>query len=81
MDAKRAVWKQFLATAIDSAQYGVSVEESEVDKLAERQLNGRKINDLVKSVLLLAWSSKEPMSLKHIDVVLRIGHASDCIAD
>jgi len=80
VDARRTVWNQFVTTAEDSAQYGVHIEESDIDQLAKRQLNGREIRNLVKSALLLAWSAQEPMSLKHVDVVWRIEHASDCIA-
>ncbi|KAK5094892.1 hypothetical protein LTR70_003793 [Exophiala xenobiotica] len=80
VDARRTVWNQFVTTAEDSAQYGVNIEESDIDQLAKRHLNGREIRSLVKSALLLAWSAQEPMSLKHIDVVWRIEHASDCIA-
>jgi hypothetical protein len=46
--------------------------ESDLDKLAEMQLNGRQIKNMVKTAGLIAIRNGEPLALAHVRVVMGV---------
>lgn len=71
--AKRTVWKMFLdkVKAKDGVEI-VSFKETEYDKLARHNLNGRQIKNAVRTAQALAVNEKTPLSMAHIAKVLEV---------
>jgi AAA+ superfamily predicted ATPase len=66
--ARRKVWYNF-ANKLPS---GSSLEDEELDKLAEVDLNGRQIKSAMKTAYLLASGNDENVNFEHVQSVLRI---------
>lgn len=66
--ARRKVWSNF-ANKLPS---GSSLEDEELDKLAEVDLNGRQIKSAMKTAYLLASGNDEDVNFEHVQSVLRI---------
>lgn len=62
------VWRTFVKPRSD----GTSVTESELQTLAEVNLNGRQIKNVVKTALLLASRDQTPLKISHIETVLKV---------
>ena len=63
IDARKQVWMAFFKkVGVDVRTFG----EHLVDKLAEREVNGRQIKNAVRTASSLATSRKVPLSYKHI---------------
>jgi len=80
--ARKAVWKGFLERSIgvetEKAKAGEevvghTVTDEQVDELAELDLNGRVIKNVLKTSNLLAAHSGEKLTYEHLMTVLRIG--------
>ncbi|RGP78043.1 hypothetical protein FLONG3_3878 [Fusarium longipes] len=79
--ARESVWRGFLSRAIslhatmegDSAH---TITDDEVKALAQLDLNGRQIKNVLKTANLLACHKAEKLSFNHLQTVLRVeGHS------
>ncbi|KAL8725064.1 MAG: hypothetical protein Q9166_007595 [cf. Caloplaca sp. 2 TL-2023] len=71
--AKRSVWKMFLDKV--AAKDGVETalfKESDYDKLARHNLNGRQIKNAVRTAQALAVNEKKALDMGHIAKVLEV---------
>lgn len=50
--------------------------DEQLDKLADIQLNGRQIKNLIKTASLLAWSKEESVKFDHVQAVLKLREIS-----
>lgn len=66
LDSRKEVWSNFLLPT------GVALEDHELAKLAEEDLNGRQIKNVVKMSRLLAKNTGESLTASHIGNVLRV---------
>lgn len=80
--ARKAVWKGFLERSIgvemEKAKageevVGYTVTDEQIDELAELDLNGRVIKNVLKTSNLLAAHGSEKLTFEHLMTVLRIG--------
>ncbi|KAF4456409.1 hypothetical protein F53441_1479 [Fusarium austroafricanum] len=62
------IWKTFASIGTD----GNGLSEAELDELAQIELNGRQIKNVVKTARLLAIDEKVQLTMSHINTVLRI---------
>lgn len=71
--AKRTVWKMFLdkVKAKDGVEI-VSFKETDYDKLARHNLNGRQIKNAVRTAQALAVNENTPLNMAHIAKVLDV---------
>lgn len=66
--ARRQIWTRFVGIAgQDSA-----LEPRQLEELARIDLNGREIKNLVKTAQLLSSFEEAPLSMEHIQTVLRV---------
>lgn len=65
--SKKHVWVNFLKRGIEH-----EIDEKQLDVLAEIDLNGRQIKNLLKTAQLLANHRKAPLKYEHLKVVLDI---------
>ncbi|KXT16696.1 hypothetical protein AC579_5228 [Pseudocercospora musae] len=63
--SKKGIWETFLKRLPKH-----SIGEKEVEKLAEKQLNGREIKNFLKSAQLLANHEKEVLGYEHVETVI-----------
>jgi SpoVK/Ycf46/Vps4 family AAA+-type ATPase len=72
-DARKQVWVAFLERATEAENF----TEEQIDMLAEIELNGRQIKNILKTAQLLATSKGMPLSFDHVQVItnLRAAHA------
>ncbi|KAF3004462.1 hypothetical protein E8E14_004277 [Neopestalotiopsis sp. 37M] len=70
VDSRRHIWRTFVKP--DEASYTSAIREADLDKLAQTELNGRQIKNVVQTSRLLAARDKSPLSMDHIAVVLRV---------
>lgn len=64
-DAKMQVWRAFLlkvGVAVGSSEFS----ESMLEKLAERNINGRQIKNATRTATSLAVSRKEKLGFEHL---------------
>jgi SpoVK/Ycf46/Vps4 family AAA+-type ATPase len=66
--ARKQVWKNFI-NRLPPAE--VQLSDKDFDKLAETEINGRDIKNILKTSLIVAARDK-PLRMDHLDVVLRI---------
>ncbi|KAF5548901.1 AAA family ATPase [Fusarium mexicanum] len=81
-DQRLQIWKNFftrlrrlegeVSAKQNSLSYGAKVDEmlDKLDELAEANLNGRQIRNAVSTARQLARYQKEPLSYKHLTVVI-----------
>ncbi|KAL9630516.1 MAG: hypothetical protein Q9204_004683 [Flavoplaca sp. TL-2023a] len=67
--SRRHVWSNFLS-ASGSRIHGFSA--SDLDRLAEYDMNGREIKNVLKTAQLLAGKKKEALAVGHVESVLAI---------
>jgi len=67
LESRRHIW-QNLTKQLIMQGWG----ERDLDEVAEIELNGRQIKNVLKSAALLSARKKEPLSRKYIDMVLAI---------
>jgi len=68
VDSRRKVWSNFL----DRAGRKTDFSEEDIDNLANKDLNGRQIVNVLKTATSLAASSRETLMNVHVDAVLEI---------
>lgn len=66
--SRRQIWSNFLCRLPG----GKAIDEEELSRLAELDLNGRQIKSAVKTAQLLASGTGDEISLGHVATVLRI---------
>ncbi|KAI9658680.1 MAG: hypothetical protein M1821_002240 [Bathelium mastoideum] len=68
MDSRRHIWRTFLKKADNVGEF----LDQEVDKLAETNMNGRQIKNVLKVAQLLAAKKEEALAFRHVEVVLKL---------
>ncbi|KAF4466563.1 TOB3 (member of AAA-ATPase family) [Fusarium albosuccineum] len=66
------IWKTFVRPGSDN----VGISEDELGELAQEELNGRQIKNVVKTARLLAASESTPFAMEHVNTVLKIKRGS-----
>jgi SpoVK/Ycf46/Vps4 family AAA+-type ATPase len=68
------IWRSFLQgqRTVNRVDFQSHLGDDDINKLAQRQLNGRQIKSAVKMALLLAARKREPLAMHHFDIVLEI---------
>lgn len=62
--AKKQVWRSFLVKA--GVEIGEEFPETNLERLADRDINGRQIKNVTRTASSLAVSRKEKLGLKHL---------------
>ncbi|KAI9665875.1 MAG: hypothetical protein M1821_003810 [Bathelium mastoideum] len=70
--SRRLVWNTFAGSVSASAKYSSGLSEAELDMLAELNLNGREIKNIVKTARLLANRKGTSLTMENAKTVLRI---------
>lgn len=65
------IWRAFVDLAAEAGSLS-ELDEENMAKLAESELNGRQIKNVVKTARLLAAGDKVPLRLSHIETVMRV---------
>jgi hypothetical protein len=68
MSARRQVWENFL-NLLGPGNHKIS--KTDLDELAETELNGREIKNLIKTAYVLP-SQEQPVEMSHLRIVLNI---------
>ena len=68
-ESRLRIWQTFLS--LRDAQR-LDLSEREIKRLAKKKLNGRQIKNVAKAATLLARSYDEPLSISHIEMVMRV---------
>ena len=66
--ARKSIWTNF----IDVAHDGNRLTDEDLTALAEEEINGRQIKNVVKTAQLLARTNAEVLAEEHIRTVLRV---------
>lgn len=66
--SRRRIWHNF----VTEMKYRNDFAPRDLDALAKLDLNGRQIKNVIKSAQLVAFSKKEALGKKHVDVILAI---------
>lgn len=66
---RRKVWSNFVAT-FDAEDFDISYDD--LAKLASWEFNGRQIKSAIKTARILAKKKNEPLSVQHLEVVLKL---------
>ena len=54
------------------------LSEGDLERLAENEMNGRQIKNVVKTGRLLAKQRKVPLTREHIEMVLKVKRGDFC---
>ena len=74
--SKMLVWRTFVRPRSDASQYESNIGENDLKALAEMDMNGREIKNIVKTARLLASQKKMPLAMEHVATVLRVKNGS-----
>lgn len=74
--SRRQVWSKFLHHNSEAVAIG-HFSDTDLDKLAKVQLNGRQIKNMLKTAQLLAARQDESLSMVHLDTVLKLKKANE----
>ncbi|KAF7532750.1 hypothetical protein G7054_g7709 [Neopestalotiopsis clavispora] len=76
-NARAKIWRSFLHR-VEAANdnVSVSIDENDVLYLAESEVNGRQIKNIISSARAIAKEKLEPLSLSHIELVLEVLRSS-----
>jgi SpoVK/Ycf46/Vps4 family AAA+-type ATPase len=76
--SRRSIWETFIRQQSEkSTALHVSISDTELDRLARMDLNGREINNVIKAARLLAARHQVPLKVAHVQTVLRIQNRQD----
>ncbi|KAJ5352202.1 hypothetical protein N7452_001176 [Penicillium brevicompactum] len=64
--SRRHIWRQFLSRSSEA------FTDEQIDQMAEVQLNGRQIKNVIKTAGLLAWSKEAELGYEHLKTVLAL---------
>ncbi|KAJ6189326.1 hypothetical protein N7519_004234 [Penicillium mononematosum] len=67
-ESRRQVWTQFLSRSLNIEAF----TEEQLDQVAELQLNGRQIKNVIKTAGLLAWSKRREIRFEDLKMVLAL---------
>jgi hypothetical protein len=67
-DSRKVIWQNF----VREMKYQSDFKNEDLEELAELELNGRQIKNVLKSAVLVAGSKGEVLGKKHVETVLRI---------
>ncbi|KAJ5374997.1 ATPase AAA-type core [Penicillium concentricum] len=73
VESRRQVWTQFLTR---SSNMGVFTDE-QLNQVAELQLNGRQIKNVIKTAGLLAWSKERELQYEDLKMVLALRNSQE----
>ncbi|KAF2666780.1 P-loop containing nucleoside triphosphate hydrolase protein [Microthyrium microscopicum] len=73
--AKKEIWRMFLDKVTESGSQVSAFKESDYDRLAKSNLNGRQIKNMVKTAQALAVFEKNPLNMEHIRRVLDVSES------
>jgi len=68
-ESRKTIWKMFFAKVMKNA---CEISEEDLNRLANRKMNGRQIKNAVSSAQCIALECKEPLSVEHIETVLDV---------
>lgn len=71
-DSRLHIWKTFVRPRDLESKYASNINDEEMKQLANVDLNGRQIKNVVKTARLLAASERKLLELDHIEAVLRV---------
>ncbi|KAJ5778082.1 hypothetical protein N7520_001328 [Penicillium odoratum] len=66
--SRRLIWTQFIERTDNTDEF----TSLQLDKLAQVDLNGRQIKNMLKTAGLLAWSKQEKLGFQHVQIVLTL---------
>lgn len=66
--SRRLIWAQFIERTDNTEEF----TGAQLDKLAQVDLNGRQIKNMLKTAGLLAWSQQSKLGFQHVQVVLNL---------
>ncbi|KAK4864887.1 hypothetical protein LT330_001510 [Penicillium expansum] len=67
-ESRRQVWAQFLSRSMNIESF----TDEQLDQVAELQLNGRQIKNVIKTAGLLAWSKERELRYEDLMTVLAL---------
>jgi chloramphenicol O-acetyltransferase len=67
-ESRRQVWTQFLSRSLNIEAF----TDEQLDQVAELQLNGRQIKNVIKTAGLLAWSKGREVRFEDLKMVLAL---------
>ena len=68
-ECRKAVWKSFLAACeTEEGDFG----EEQLGRLAQVQMNGRQIKNVIKPAQLLASKKEERLRFEHVEIVMNL---------
>jgi SpoVK/Ycf46/Vps4 family AAA+-type ATPase len=76
LEARRKIWSTFVRPQDDHSIYASNISDQTLDRLAEEELNGREIKNIVKTARLLSSRENTLLAKEHVDTVLRVRKAS-----
>ncbi|KAJ5169461.1 ATPase AAA-type core [Penicillium coprophilum] len=68
MESRRRVWIQFLNRSSNTADF----TDEQLNQVAELQLNGRQIKNVIKTAGLLAWCKERELRYEDLEMVLTL---------
>lgn len=76
VSSRRQVWVNFLHAASSKVAAGAQQQhafsDADLDRLADYQMNGREIKNVLKTAKLLAGKQGVGLGIQHVETVLRI---------
>jgi hypothetical protein len=68
LESRRSVWATFLKNQ--------ALTEEQIDALAQIELNGRQIKNILKTAQLLATSKNAPLDFGHVQIITKLRAAN-----
>ncbi|KAH8589925.1 P-loop containing nucleoside triphosphate hydrolase protein [Bisporella sp. PMI_857] len=71
--SRMVIWHNFVRPeGVSSSKYSSSICDEDFESLAQMELNGREIKNIVKTAHLLASRKSVPLAMKHVRTVLKV---------
>ena len=74
--SKMLVWLTFIRPQGDASKYASHIDEEDLRTLANMDVNGREIKNIVKTAKLLASQKRVPLAMEHVATVVRVKDGS-----
>ncbi len=74
--SRMLVWRTFVRPRSDASKYASNIDEEDLGTLANMDVNGREIKNIVKTAKLLASQKRVPLAMEHVTTVLRVKDGS-----
>lgn len=71
-DSRLHIWRTFVRPKSTESKFASDVRDEELQQLANRDLNGRQIKNIVKTARLLAASEMRLLEMDHIEAVMKV---------